>query len=527
MNFLSFSKIFAIESKPLTFFMFIFDKKIMGNFYEYEKWKDDYDNISHGIRGLVAGNPKLYAKHLSRLTKILLNRDIFVALCHNIHDNIQVDENTLKIFNDEQLEIIKSEINEKSPFMVTLQLMHDNSDKLYATDIFLLFCMLYSIYSKFYNVLFPLYDITNINTYDKIYSDILSAHDILNYRVYYTSKKNSNILGAESDISEYHFFENYWNNNYSEITISDLTGSAFIVDKLLKNKIIKLLESGKHITLVITNPEVSLPITRKMYNNKNEFLPYKILEHWQFISSKYKNKVNISLVNIPLMHEIICFDKNIIYTYFYTYFYKNDLKFIFDKSNPHFKLYLSELNQLKFLNDTEKPNEEHIMQYIGDENNIAFFKNMLLDKENCKEIWVLSLFACYCALGEIAEIINQRLKEGNLKLKFILMHPDMEKVTFQWYENFQTSLFMNFNVFSYWAEIYPENFQLRFTHLPITNRLYINISKEEMRVEHFAIPLSTNQNLAIHLKKSDAYNKPLFDNYISQFNKLWNDYSTS
>ena len=530
MNFLSFSEIFGLEQRPLEVFQFIFDPEIIGGFYEQESW-GSYDAKSHGIRYLISKKPKLYSKNLSRLTKNL-HRDTFLKICYKIHDNIKVDNNRLKMFNDELLKSIGNEVDKKSPFMLTLKLLHDNSEKPYASDIFLFLCILYSIYSKFYSKLFRLYDITSIKTYDQIYSNIISAHDILNYFYFYGSRKTHclSLSDNNKEISEYDFLDDYYCEGNQEIIISVLSGATFFIDEKLNKKIINLLEYGKTLKLIITRPEIAVPIIKRTNLSDDPLLsPYEVLNKWEKLSFKYEGQVTISLVNAPIMHEIICIDNEIMYAGLYTYnesMELPDFKLVLTKEDKHFQILHKELYFLLSLPDVDVVNEKQTMQYIGDEKNIAFLKSMLLDKENCKEIWVLSLFACYCTFGEIFEIMNQRLKEKSIKVKFLLLHPDMEKVTFEWYENLQTSLFVNFNVFRQWAEKYPENFQLRFTQLPITNRLYINASCGQMRVEHLSIPLSTSHIMATHLDKSYEEDLPLFENYISQFEKIWDKYST-
>lgn len=529
MDLLSFAEVFGLEPRPLEVFQFIFDPEIMGEFYEQDSWAS-YDSRSHAIRYRVGKKPKLYSKHLNRLAKNL-HRDTFLKICHKIHNNIKFDGHKLKTFTDELFNSIGSEVDKNSPFMLTLKLLHDNFKKPYASDIFLLLCILYSLYSKFYSKLFRLYDITNIETYDKIYSDIISAHDILEYSYFYDSRKAHYLsLNNNNKISEFDFLENHYCENNQEVTICVLSGATFFTNEKLNAKIIHLLECGKTLEIIITRPEIAVPVIERMnISNGLLFSPYDILNQWEKLSFKYEGQVTISLVNIPIMHEIICIDNKIMYVGFYTYSENTELtnyRLILNNKNGDFQTFSKELKFLRSLPDVDTVNDKHTMQYIGDEKNIAFLKSMLLDKENCKEIWILSLFACYCTFGEIFEIMNQRLKEGSIKIKFLLLHPDMEKTTFEWYENLQTSLFVNFNIFRQWAEKYPENFELHFTQLPVTNRLYINVSCEKMRVEHLSIPLSTNHIMATHLDKSYEEDVLLFEDYISQFEKIWNNYST-
>ncbi len=161
--------------------------------------------------------------------------------------------------------------------------------------------------------------------------------------------------------------------------------------------------------------------------------------------------------------------------------------------------------------------------YRSDSSNVKFMEDILQDK-NCTSIDLLSITGSFCVTGLISSLIQNRLQNKDFIFRLILPSPDNRKCLEQWYTNFRFDYFMySLSIFKDWCERYPERFLLRFTTLPITNRLYIDHCGKKMFIDHLLIPADTNFALA---ELIDAASNPqMIEVYQNQFDTIWEKYS--
>ena len=359
MDFLSFANFFSIDAKPNIIFHYVFDKDRIPEFKKiYVDW--DYDTENHNIRNLVLREPKTYGANLKKICKCL-TCDSFMKIIDNI--NFTISNDSMEQFAEDAFSYIENEIGCNSPFLQTLIILRSHFSNYVVKKIFVVLCMMYTLFRRHYSHLSKLYDITDIETYDKIYCNIVTVRDILKYYDIYKAtekvtmiKEKKNIYTNKNDIP--FFIASNVNDEISNITISSLTGQYLFTDEITKSKIVSFLKKGGKLLLILTQPDMAKKITKAMETEDNPYIdPEYSLAIWNNFSDKYKNQIEIRFVDVPILHNLICIDDTKIHMYLYTYPDDYDLpnpQVTYTPENIQFQLFMREINHLRKISISSK-----------------------------------------------------------------------------------------------------------------------------------------------------------------------------
>lgn len=341
MNFLSFKDYFKSPPKSETkFFRYIFEEEILSKFYT----STDYDNINHIIRRMLSPHIR-YGANLE-LLRTCISRSIFSELCTALTKK-ERKVNDFEILQT-VYDIISAELPEKSKLKATLISLKNISEISGALEIFILLSMLYFIFDKHYQKLEYLYDLSDQETYNIIYKNIIPASVVLeNYHKYNTkSNANKSLLFTDKYISYYIKQEMKYNHN--EIKIASLTGQYFFSEEI-KTSVLPFLKSGGKMSIILSAPEVAEPIVNKMATVDNMLeKPEIILSKWEVLLNHYN--IEIFITSLPILHNIVCIDDTSLHVYLYTYpddyaFKQPQLEL--NSEDEYFDIFLREFEYLK------------------------------------------------------------------------------------------------------------------------------------------------------------------------------------
>lgn len=194
MDLLSVSKIFGGISNPVKLFKTIFNEETIPELYSfYSHWEGEnaFDSQSRAIRRMVISSPKSFTQKYQKLEEILNNIDTFLHLCSHIdtflceYNGSDLSEILYQITNH-----IRCELADDSCFSTTLLLLYQNLEKPYAKSKLLTWCIIYLLFRKFHILFLNLYDITNPDSYNGIYENIITGQELIqNYSIYTKNHK--------------------------------------------------------------------------------------------------------------------------------------------------------------------------------------------------------------------------------------------------------------------------------------------------------------------------------------------------
>ncbi len=340
MNIFSFKNYFydAPESAS-KLFSFIFKPNLFKEFYISK----DYESMSHMIRRILEPHSK-YGSNL-KLFCSCMSREVFYSLCTALAEKKRTMSDE-KVF-ESVLNQVSAEVSEDSKLLKTMKLLKKNESKQYATEIFLMLGVLYSIFGQYYSHFESLYDISDSETYELIYKEIIPSCDVTDCKCYdYAEERKENTYFTDKCISD--FLNSNISSESREITIASLSGEIIFSREIMKT-LVSFLKSGGRMNVILTSPSVSGPIISKM-DSVEEILidPEYIYSVWKKLSEKYD--VDLSLTNVPVFHNIVCLDDTDMHVCFYTYpgetGYKQ-LQLELKKDDEYYNIFYSELNMLK------------------------------------------------------------------------------------------------------------------------------------------------------------------------------------
>lgn len=192
MDLLSVSKIFGGISNPVKLFKIIFNEETIPELYSfYSHWEGEnaLDSQSRAIRRMVISPPKSLTQKYQKLAEILNDTDTFLHLCSHTdtflceYSGSDLSEMLYQITNH-----IRCELTDDSCFSTTLLLLYQNLEKPYAKAKLLTWCIIYFLFRQFHILFLHLYDITNPDSYNGLYENIITGQELIqNYSIY---KKN-------------------------------------------------------------------------------------------------------------------------------------------------------------------------------------------------------------------------------------------------------------------------------------------------------------------------------------------------
>lgn len=308
-----------------------------------------------------------------------------------------------------------------------------------------------------------------------------------------------------------------------------------------KNRLLtKAINTGAKIRVIVNTALQVKEIRSHMKQPNLEYVDFeKNLENWVKLMLKYPDSVEIHIATIPLLRRsyIIKGEKSKGWTNITYYSYGRDVdecqRLNYRSGCQEYKLYCDEFEYI-WKNASEVYSEALFMGSKpkindgfneSDEYNIAFVRETLKNPD-CQALDIISVLAYYCANGRIKELIESRISDdSNFVMRMILPEPKNGENLEKWFLNFNKETMSIFKTFESWAKRYPGRFLLRYTDLPIADRMYINKTENKMLVEHLSIPRSTNQAL------QEEYNKTttpqIYDAFEEQFERIWTEFSYS
>lgn len=158
-----------------------------------------------------------------------------------------------------------------------------------------------------------------------------------------------------------------------------------------------------------------------------------------------------------------------------------------------------------------------------DDINRNYFVPLLKDN-TCTELHVLSRFANGWSHGQEYELLTSRLEDNTLTVKMLLM--DINTSFAYIYNDAQNHIEINSaRIFEDLAQRYPNNFFLRYVTVPLTNGIVHDVANQKLRVDYLIIPPVSNKRLIHYFSKNNPDEALYYEQYSTQFDKIWNEYS--
>lgn len=363
MNLLSLNKykIFGELNSSQELFLTIFNEaKIpsLSDFYNHWSFteKENFQNSQYkAMKRMVEEEPKTFSSNRKNLYCCLCKIEEFIKLRDHIEEFIPNHNqftlaNIIKTIGEE----IINDLPKNSKFSFVLSILiknHIHQQK--AKSTLLTWYVIYCIFKNFYNKFELLYNIMNKDTYEKIYSDIISGTEILQFYNKYASKENSK-TEITPDFSE--FINNSLKNGSKEITIISISGQWALFDDKCRKSIVDFLESNGKINIIINSEPVAELLISNMRNRYNNYSSIKSsIDEWKIFQNEFSENLKVYLTDIPILHNIIytnIYNNNLsaIHLYFYTYPDTFDIKnytmLLYEKSQ-YFDLFYREMELFK------------------------------------------------------------------------------------------------------------------------------------------------------------------------------------
>lgn len=204
--------------------------------------------------------------------------------------------------------------------------------------------------------------------------------------------------------------------------------------------------------------------------------------------------------------------------------YMKEKDFIFEEYIP-IKQETLEVNKQEIQSDNVTIIQKKNISFNFNNKNQYFFES-LLDDLTCKEIHILSRFAHSWAYHDTYEKMFNRLEKNSLTIKMLLM--DINVPFAELYNDKQNSIKYNyFGIFEDLSKRFPDNFQIKYVTIPLTNRIFQDCSNHKMRVDFLTMPPITKDVFKQYFDKNNPKESIHYNQYSKQFDELWNKYSIS
>lgn len=313
MNFLSLSEIIGCQPRPLDIFTSLFPEEYIREFYD--SWNDgDYTESAKNksIARLCITEHKNYAKTLNKLANCLLNIDNTYNIIIYI-DSVLPESNKSTPFMQSIIGNYCDEIcislHDQSRFATTLKLLYSHINKPYCCAVMLYLIAVYMIFGDFYTKLEELYDITNLDTYNTIYKDLITGEDIIRYYNIYrcpvsVQPQFTNRYQVCGDSYNREFtYSSLLNKKCKEYWIMSLFAN-FCTNGEIHAQIEKRLEYDPDFSMrmILLHPN-QFDYVSTMYTNVNvsNMHNYEVFEQWKI---KFPEKFSLAYTNQPLSNRI-------------------------------------------------------------------------------------------------------------------------------------------------------------------------------------------------------------------------------
>lgn len=300
----------------------------------------------------------------------------------------------------------------------------------------------------------------------------------------------------------------------------------------------KALDNGINIRILVNDSDTAQIMGEHMIQPLKNYVGFDLTaKEWGELSNKYNN-IRVHIAKVPILHRVYVIKgkdnkgwvsiKNYMYG---EYVRANDHRITINYDSKEYLYYIDEFdyiwnnasidyNSIKIKKNFQKSS---LVQAIDDSDYLSFIIEMLKN-ERCINIGIISVLAFYCVSGEVANLIRNRLyDDSDFTIRLILPNPKNIQALKNWYTNLDSALLAVFNVFQEWNREFPGRFQIHYTDLPITDRMYIDQSNEIMLVDHLSIPEDTNVCTSEIISKNDS--STAYNNNSVRFERIWKEYS--